>query len=247
MMVVTYELLQEKGACIEGLKWFRENFPEGCELTDETIAKVKDCPSEFVWWFYKNVRADNRLYQLVGVSRSDDVSWSNGVLESNDVSESNGVSWSKGVSGSFGVSRSRGVSWSNGVSRSFGVSESNGVSRSFGVVNSNGVDCALFLANKPQMYSIFGAEVDEPRYREVSNTLYQKLGDWRPSFNNIKALWLVNGSDWTLTPITNAKELSIKEAWKGMPEQAIKYLKELPEFDAETFKLVTGIEVDADD
>ena len=37
-MYITYELLKEKGACSNGLNWFKQNFPEGCELNEETVA-----------------------------------------------------------------------------------------------------------------------------------------------------------------------------------------------------------------
>lgn len=206
-MYITYELLREKGACKYGLDWFRENFPEGCELNDETILKVKDCPTDFIWWFYNNIQQDKRLYKLCGVNRS------------------NGVNWSDCVSGSGGVN------WSGGVSGSFGI------------LNSRGVCYAIFLADKPVEYSIFGKPVSEERYYEVWYNLREKLRDWRPTFNNIKALWLANGSDWKLTPIKNAKELSTKEAWEGMPKEAVKYVASLPEFDADMFYKITMIEV----
>ena len=200
-MKITYELLEEKGACQAGLRWFKRNFPDGCELNDETISKIKDCDTGFVWWFYNNIQQDKRLYQLCGVSGSN------------------------------------GVSWSDGVNRS------DGVSGSFGIVNSFGVNNALFLADKPRRYSIFGRPVSRERFVGIRTGLYGLLGDWRPSFNNIKALWLANGSDWKLTPVADAEELSIKEAWSGMPEEAVEYLVSLPEFDAEIFKRVTGIKV----
>lgn len=41
-MYITYELLKEKGACSNGLNWFKQNFPEGCELNEETVARVKN-------------------------------------------------------------------------------------------------------------------------------------------------------------------------------------------------------------
>ena len=52
-----------------------------------------------------------------------------------------------------------------------------------------------------------------------------------------------SGSDWKRTPIPNAQELQIKEAWEGMPIEAIEYLQSLPEFDAKIFLEVTGIEI----
>lgn len=213
-MKITYELLQEKGACTDGLNWFKDNFPEGCDLCEETIAKIENAPTDFIWWFYNNVQQDSRLYKLCGVS------------------------WSNGVNRSYGVNRSNGVNGSNGVSWS------DGVSWSYGIFNSYGVDNALFLADKPRTYSIFGKEVNERRFCEVRDELYNKLNGWKPTFNNIKALYIKSGSDWKLTPIQDAEELSIKDAWSGMPIEAVEYVKSLPEFDAEMFTKITGIEVE---
>ena len=200
-MYITYELLEEKGACSNGLNWFKQNFPEGCELNEETVARVKKCDTSFVWWFYNNIQQDKRLYKLCGVNRSD------------------GVNRSNGVNGSFGVNRS------------------------FGILNSYGVDCALFLANKKRVYLIFGKEVSEGRYLEVKNNLYEKLGIWEPNFNNIKALYLKNGSDWKLTPIKNAEEIARQEAWRDMPREAVEYVASLPEFDADMFFEITCIDL----
>lgn len=200
-MYITYELLKEKGACSNGLNWFKQNFPEGCELNEETVARVKKCDTSFVWWFYNNIQQDKRLYKLCGVNRSD------------------GVNMSDGVNGSFGVNRS------------------------FGILNSYGVDCALFLANKKRVYLIFGKEVSEGRYLEVKNNLYEKLGIWEPNFNNIKTLYLKNGSDWKLTPIKNAEEIARQEAWRDMPREAVEYVASLPEFDADMFFEITCIDL----
>ena len=236
-MYITYELLEEKGACSNGLNWFKQNFPEGCELNEETVARVKKCDTSFVWWFYDNIQQDKRLYKLCGVNESFGVNWSDGV------SRSNGVNWSDGVSRSNGVNGSNGVSRSNGVNESFGVNWSSGVNRSFGILNSYGVDCALFLANKKSVYLIFGKEVSEGRYLEVKNSLYEKLGIWKPNFNNIKALYLKNGSDWKLTPIKNAEEIARQEAWRDMPREAVEYIASLPEFDADMFFEITCIDL----
>ena len=120
---------------------------------------------------------------------------------------------------------------------------SDGVSWSFGILNSYGVDRALFLANKKRVYLIFGKEVSEGRFLEVENNLYRKLGSWRPTFNNIKALYLKNGSDWKLTPIKNAEEISKQEAWKDMPREAVEYIASLSEFDADMFFEITCIDL----
>lgn len=61
--VYTAKDLTEKGACTDGLKWFKKTFPKGCTL-DEGIAKAKDCSPEWVKWFYDNVEQDERLKSL---------------------------------------------------------------------------------------------------------------------------------------------------------------------------------------
>ena len=128
------------------------------------------------------------------------------------------------VENSYGVSLSNGVNWSDGVNWSGGV---NG---SYGVFNSFGVDKALFLANKKRSWSIFGKEVSEDRWNNVMGNLYKKLNGWKPSFNNAKVEY------WNKP----------YEAWKDMPREAIEYVKSLPEFDAEMFKIITGIDVNND-
>lgn len=123
------------------------------------------------------------------------------------------------------------------------MNRSSGGSWSFGILNSYGVDCALFLANKKRVYLIFGKEVSEGRFLEVENNLYEKLGIWEPNFNNIKALYLKNGSDWKLTPIKNAEEIARQEAWRDMPREAVEYIASLPEFDADMFFEITCIDL----
>ena len=80
-------------------------------------------------------------------------------------------------------------------------------------------------------------------WEEVNTKFRELLNKWSPTFNNLKGLYLKSGEKWAYTPIPQAKELSIKEAWGGMPQQAVNYLKSLPEFNAEIFKNITGIEV----
>ncbi len=196
--------------------------------------------SNAVNWSYA-VDLSNAVHLSYAVNESNGVHLSNAVHESDGVTRSYAVNWSNAVNRSNAVNESNGVNESNAVNESNGVHLSNAVNRSFGVHNSFGVDSALFLANKRRSRSIFGKRVSKTRFEEVWSELYSLLGDWRPAYNNIKALWLANGSDWKLTPIQEAQELSKKEAWAGMPKAAIEYVRSLPEFDAKIFEEVTGI------
>lgn len=163
-MKITKELLIKKGACNKGIRWFEEHYPNGVSVTAKAILECKDCPTDFIWWLYNNVCKDDRLLKLCDVNGSDGVNGSNGV------NRSDGVNWSAGVNGSDGVNRSAGVNWS------------------FGILNSFGVDYALFLANKPRSYTIFGKEVSEERFNNVYSNLIDALNNWKSTFNNIKAI-----------------------------------------------------------
>jgi hypothetical protein len=129
-----------------------------------------------------------------------------------------------------------------------GVNYSNGVNSSFGIINSYGVDRALFLADKPRQSTIFGVEVSADRFNFVMQELYGELDGWRPKFNNALELYIKNGSDWAKVDVSHITE-TLKdwdkpyEAWKDMPKEAIEYLQSLPEFNADIFKRVTGIDV----
>ena len=136
---------------------------------------------------------------------------------------------------------SNGVNMSNGVNGSNGVNRSNGVNESYGILDCYGVSNALFLANKPQEYTIFGKTVDKNYWDRVQNNLVRLLNGWIPTFNNLKSLYLQYGSDWKLTPIPRAAEISKEEAWRDMPREAIEYIKSLPEFDGDMFYEITGI------
>ena len=135
-----------------------------------------------------------------------------------------------------GVNESEGVNWSDGVNGSKGVNRSEGVNESYAIFNCDGVSNTLFLANKKNQYNIFGKEVTEQRFNEVKENL-----TFIPEFNNLKELYLKNGSKWKKTPICNAEEIQKEEAWSKMPKEQLEYIKALPEFDAEMFFEITGL------
>lgn len=182
-----------------------------------------------------------------GVNWSGGVNWSYGVNSSYAIHRSIGINFSSGIHGSEGVNGSYGVINSYGVNDSFGVTWSSGVDRSFGVTwsygvnESCGVDQQIFCSGLKRTPKIFGKEVSQERFDLVFRTIKELQGNWRPQFNNIKSLYIQHGNDWKLTPIRDAKELSKEEAWSGMPRELFDYIKSLPEFDAQIFEDVTGI------
>jgi len=159
----------------------------------------------------------------------------------NNIKNSNGVNWSYGVNEGNGVNWSCGVNWSNGVNESCGVNES------YGIINCYGVDKSIFLADKKRSFTVFGKEVSEERFDEIWNNLFKKLNGWFFKFNTAYLCLKKEGS-WEKVDASKIRPTlddweEPYEAWKDMPQEAIDYLKSLPEFDEVIFKRVTGIDI----
>ena len=130
---------------------------------------------------------------------------------------------------------------SEGVATSQGVAWSQGVARSLGIRNCKGIFNSIFSCDIESPSYLFNKQVDQSRFNEVHTKIKELIGSWQPTFNNLKSLYLKNDGEWKKTPIPDAKKLQTEEAWEGMPQIAIDYIKSLPEFDAEIFKEITGI------
>jgi len=75
----------------------------------------------------------------------------------------------------------------------------------------------------------------------INKKLLELLDSWYPKANDLFEQKVKHENSWKLTPIPNAKENSIIKMWKGMPNNAVEYLKSLPEFNAKIFEKITGI------
>lgn len=198
-----------------------------------------------------------------GVTVSNGVNGSNGVNLSKGVNRSNGVNWSKGVNVSYGVNRSNGVNssygvnvsngvnWSNGVSESkgvdssygvdwsYGVSESKGVNRSYGILECEGISRAIFCYKKSGKLMAFNKRITEERFDEICAKLNKF--NWYPKFNNAEQL--KGELEWYKTNIPAIESVDNKTAWSSMPEEMLKYIKSLPEYDEKIFNKITGGEL----
>jgi len=194
--------------------------------------------------------SNNNIKDSNGVNRSDGVRLSYGVNRSYGVNWSDGVNRSDGVRFSYGVNRSYGVNWSDGVNWSYGVNKSYGVNRSYGVnwsygiLNCKGVHKAMFLKDHTQKPTIFGIEVEESDFDYRRSELLTKLNGWFPKYNNAFTLYDQCGKEWEKVDARKIEETDESKAWEGMPQAAIDYIKSWPEFNADTFKEVTGIDVE---
>ena len=201
---------------------------------------------------YSNgVSVSKGVSESKGVSLSDGVNGSNGVYGSNGVNWSygvygaEGVNWSYGVYGSngvdrsFGVDASNGVNESNGVSSSYGVSESNGVNNSYGISKCEGISKSIFCYKKSGKLMAFNKRITEERFNEIYAELIKF--NWYPKFNNAEQL--KGELEWYKTNIPAIESVDNKTAWSSMPEEMLKYIKSLPEYDEKIFNKITGGEL----
>ena len=131
---------------------------------------------------------------------------------------------------------------SNGNNRSNGNNHSNGTSHSFGLLSCRGAYKCMFSSGKSGIaFHIFNQKVIEARADELICILKGKLKGWIPRWTNIAELREVekNGNLDSGRIIERNKE----KAWASMPQEAIDWVKDLPEFDADIFFDITGIRV----
>ena len=99
-----------------------------------------------------------------------------------------------------------------------------------------GISRAIFCYNKSGKLYIFNKHCTEERFNEVFNDL-NSFG-WYPKFNN--AFDLKGSDEWFNSNIPAIASVDNKTAWSLMPENMLKYIKSLPEFNQKVFDKVTG-------
>ena len=115
---------------------------------------------------------------------------------------------------------------------------------SFGLKNCKAVYKSLFSIKQfGAKYILFNKQADENRYQEVWNKLQKKLNGWFPKQTNAYDLYNKAGEDWSKIDVYKLTYIpTFEESYKDMPQEAIDYLTSLPEFDADVFKQITGLD-----
>jgi hypothetical protein len=92
----------------------------------------------------------------------------------------------------------------------------------------------------------FNKSISESRFEEIKLELSNVLGGWLPKNTNRMQLYDASGKVWKYED-SKDQSVCIDKRFSDMPQKAIDYLKSLPEFDAEIFKKITGIDVQSPD
>jgi hypothetical protein len=97
--------------------------------------------------------------------------------------------------------------------------------------------------NNTGKYKLFNSDIDKERFDEVKENIRKCADGWYPKFTNAFDYY-EKEKKWECVPAPRIEGVDDKTAYKDMPEKLIEYFKSLPEFDAEIFAAITGIEVE---
>ena len=114
------------------------------------------------------------------------------------------------------------------------------------MINSKGQHKSMFCINEVNKPKIFGVETSEKRADEIRQAYRKACDGWHPKATNAFELYLKAGNDWKKIDPRKIEKKD-KLDWSGMPQAAIDYINSIPEFNAEMFKEITGIDASNDD
>ena len=97
--------------------------------------------------------------------------------------------------------------------------------------------------NETGIYKLFNSDIGRERFDEVEENIREYADGWYPKFTNAFDFY-GKEKKWERVPAPRIEGVDDKTAYKDMPEKLIEYFKSLPEFNAEIFTEITGIEVE---
>lgn len=104
-----------------------------------------------------------------------------------------------------------------------------------------GISRSIFCHKKSGKLYVFNKKTTEKRFNKIWDDL--KSFNWHPKFTNAEELLVKYGGKWECVPPRRIEARDAKEAYADMPQEMLEYVKAMPEFNAEIFKKITGIEV----
>lgn len=104
-----------------------------------------------------------------------------------------------------------------------------------------GISRSIFCYKKSGKLYVFNKKTNASRLKKIWDDL--RSFNWYPKFTNAEELLVKYGGKWECVPPHRIKVRGEKEAYADMPQGMLEYIKAMPEFNAEIFKKITGIEV----
>ena len=148
-----------------------------------------------------------------------------------------------GIRNGYGISTGYGISIGYGIRTGSGISDSCGIFNCYYIKKCEGLAYSVMCINETGRYKLFNLNIDKKRFDEVKENIRECADGWYPKFTNAFDFY-EKEKKWECVPAPRIEGVDDKTAYKDMPEKLIEYFKSLPEFDAEIFTAITGIEVE---
>ena len=136
-----------------------------------------------------------------------------------------------------------GISDGSGISDGYGISNGYGIFNCYYIKKCEGLAYSIMCINETGKYKLFNLNIDKERFGEVKEKIRKCADGWYPKFTNAFDYY-EKEKKWECVPAPRIEGVDDKTAYKDMPKKLIEYFKSLPEFDAEIFTEITGIEVE---
>ena len=229
----------DKDGNVEGVVHRQEGFPYKCHNGLHFCENPLDCFNyyPFVQW--------NKFAKVKGygaVSRDDeDSKVAVEILEIVKI-----LSFNEFIDEIKGYTKNKYV---EGINNSYGIRCGSGISYGYGIFNCyyikkcEGLAYSIMCINETGRYKLFNLNIDKERFDEVKENIRKCADGWYPKFTNAFDYY-EKEKKWECVPVPRIDGVDDKTAYKDMPQKLIEYFKSLPEFNAEIFTAITGIEVE---
>lgn len=202
---------------------------------------------------------DNSINIVDGknIQDSSSVNTGNNIIESNLIFESNNISNSSLILNSNNICRSKNIIYSNLCEDSYYIYNSKNITSGYYVCKSNNIingdyitacenirDCFFCYDLMDNRLCIFNKKVDMHILSRVKCEFMSLLKSLEYKINFIKDLGFDSLKAVNSFTLYDFVIYNRSEHFKNFPQEAIDYLKSLPEFDAEIFEKITNIKVE---
>jgi len=153
-----------------------------------------------------------------------------------------GIRDGSGIRNGYGIINSSGIRDGYSIRNGYGLENCKGISECWYCKDCNGLYSSAFCTHKNGAYKLFNKQVSKKRMEEISKNLEKLANGWFPKFNTAHEMYKENGNKWECVPPHKIQSQTAKQAYADMPQKLLKYICSLPEFDAEIFEKITGIE-----
>jgi len=126
-MFITKDLLQEKGACQSGTRWFLEKFPNGVDYQDLLNALAAENNIEWAQWVLQNFGKLNAVMEVEELTIEGSLFFAGTVIVKGKMKISKWLLAGEGIKAGLGIEAGEGIEAGLGIESDLGIKAGRGV------------------------------------------------------------------------------------------------------------------------